>query len=193
MWDCKYDYRRKARVVLQGDKQRAETDDAYSGVVSLTTVRIMFLLATIGKLQLWAADIGNAFLNGLTRDKLYIVAGPEFGKEREGKELILYKSMYGARASCARFHEHLAGKLLKLGFTPSKADPDLWCKPNGDHYEYIATYIDDLLVASKDPEAILNELQKDYILKGVGIPEYYLGGDIIRTCDLEGNVWKFEP
>ena len=85
VWDCKFDYRRKCRIVLNGDKQYAETDDSYSGVVSLTTVRIMFLLATIGKLQLWAADIGNAFLNGLTRDKLYIVAGPEFGPEREGK------------------------------------------------------------------------------------------------------------
>ena len=56
----------------------------------------MFLLATVNKLQLWAADVGNAFLNGITRDKLYIIAGPEFGPEREGKALILYQSMIGA-------------------------------------------------------------------------------------------------
>ena len=30
-----------------------------------------------------------------------IIAGPEFGPERAGKRLILYKSIYGARASCA--------------------------------------------------------------------------------------------
>ena len=86
----------------------------------------MFLLATVNKLQLWAADVGNAFLNGITHDKLYIIAGPEFGPEREGKALILYKSMYGAHASCAHFYEYLAAKLLALGFNPSKADPDLW-------------------------------------------------------------------
>ena len=40
VWDCKFDYRRKARVELQGDKQVAPADDAYSGVVSLTSVRI---------------------------------------------------------------------------------------------------------------------------------------------------------
>ena len=191
VWDCKFDYRRKCRVVLQGDKQMSETDQSYSGVVSLTTVRIMFLLATIGKLKLWAADIGNAFLNGYTRDKLYIVAGPEFGPEREGKELILYKSMYGARASCARFHESLAVKLLKMGYKPSKADPDLWFKDLGTHYEYIATYIDDLLVCSKNPEKIMKEFEETYILKGVGIPSYYLGADIVEASELE--AWKMEP
>ena len=66
VWDCKFDFCRKACVVLQGDKQEAVTNESYSGVVSLQTVRIMFLLATVNKLQLWAADVGNAFLNGIT-------------------------------------------------------------------------------------------------------------------------------
>ena len=56
----------------------------------------------------------------------YIIAGPEFGPEREGEPLILYKSMYGARAPCARFHENLAAKLISMGFKSSKCDPDLW-------------------------------------------------------------------
>ena len=55
----------------------------------------------MNKLHLWAAYVGNAFLNGITQDKLYIIAGPKFGPEREGKPPILYKSMYGARVSCA--------------------------------------------------------------------------------------------
>ena len=191
VWDCKFDFRRKARIVLQGDKQTAPTDDSYSGVVSLTTVRLMFLLATMNKLHLWAADVGNAFLNGITRDKLYIIAGPEFGPEREGKPLILYKSMYGARASCARFHENLASKLIAMGFKSSKCDPDLWVKDMGSHYEYIATYIDDLLIASKDPRPIIKELERTYTLKGVGDPVYYLGGDIINTSELK--EWNMEP
>ena len=32
----------------------------------------------------------------------------------------------------------------------------------------------------------INELKKDYILKGVGVPEYYLGGDVEQL----GNEWK---
>ena len=189
VFDVKFDLRRKARLVVGGDHQTGPKDESYSGVVSLTTIRILFLLATINGLHLWAADVGNAFLNGITRDKLYIIAGPEFGPHRSGKPLIMYKSIYGARASCARFHEHLSERLLKLGFKPSKADPDLWFKDVGTHYEYIGTYVDDLLIASKDPQKIIDELKKIYTLKGVGIPEYYLGADIIEA-PIE---WKAEP
>ena len=38
VWDCKFDYQRKAGVVLQDNKQIAPADDAYSGMVSLTSV-----------------------------------------------------------------------------------------------------------------------------------------------------------
>ena len=112
VFDVKFDLRRKARLVVGGDHQTGPKDESYSGVVSLTTIRILFLLATINKLHLWAADIENAFLNGITRDKLYIVAGPEFGPERAGKVLVLYESIYGARSSCAIFHKNLSEKLL---------------------------------------------------------------------------------
>ena len=40
-----------------------------------------------------------------------------------------------------------------MGFQLSKADPDIWMKPtdDGQAYEYIAVYVDDLCVPSKDP------------------------------------------
>ena len=49
----------------------------------------------------------------------------------------------------------LFDKLRLLGFTPSKADPDLWIRDAEDHYEYIAVYSDDLLVFSKQAVSIL--------------------------------------
>ena len=99
-WDCKFDYRRKSRIVLQGDKQIPPANDAYSGVVSLTGVMIIFLLAILNKLQLWAADIGNAFLNGITRDKLYIITGPEFASiGLEGHTFVIAKVLYGLKSS----------------------------------------------------------------------------------------------
>ena len=53
----------------------------------------------------------------------------------------------------------------------------------------IGTYVDDLLIASKNPKKIIDALKEVYVLKGVGIPEYYLGADI-----LEAPVeWKAEP
>ena len=49
-----------------------------------------------------------------------------------------------------------------------------------DHYEYIATYVDDLLAYSRDPMAIINKIKEEYILKGISVPEYYLGGNVDR-------------
>ena len=78
-----------------------------------------------------------------------------------------------------------------MGFKSSKCDPDLWIKDMGTHYEYIATYIDDLLIVSKDPRPIIKELERTYTLKGVGDPIYYLGGDIVNTKDLK--EWCMAP
>ena len=51
----------------------------------------------------------------------------------------------------------------------------------GDHYEYIAVYVDNLAIASKDPKAIIDCLLNKfkYKLKGVGPISHHLG------CDFE--------
>jgi hypothetical protein len=135
-------------------------------------------------LELWAADVGNAYLEAKTKEKVYIVAGAEFG-ELEGHILIMNKALYGLRTSGARWHERFADTLRDMGFVPCKADPDVWLRDMGDHYEYICVYVDDLAVASRDPKAIMDELMSKhgYKLKGVGPIEYHLGGDFVRDKD----------
>jgi hypothetical protein len=177
IFDVKFDLRRKARLVAGGNHTDPPAEDIYSGVVGLETVRLGFVLARHNGLLCCAADVGNAFLYGRTREKVYIIAGPEFGP-LQGQRLIVDRSLYGLRSSAARFHEHFAAKLRGMGFRPSYADADFWVKDCGDHYEYIATYVDDLLVFSRNPMQIIEEIKSDYILKGIGEPEYYLGGNI---------------
>jgi hypothetical protein len=53
----------------------------YSGVVSLRGIRTLIFLAELNKLDTWATNIGNAYLEAVTSEKLYIIAGPEFGKQ----------------------------------------------------------------------------------------------------------------
>ena len=72
-------------------------------------------------------------------------------------------------------------ELYKIGFKPSKADTDLWMRDAGDHYEFVGKYSDDLMVMARDPMKILERLMQPrgpYKMKGVGTPEYYLGGDV---------------
>ena len=42
-------------------------------------------------MKVWAADIGNAYLKATTKEKLYIVAGPEF-EELQGHILVIHKA-----------------------------------------------------------------------------------------------------
>eukprot|EP00934_Nitzschia_sp_Nitz4_P000191 Nitzschia sp. Nitz4//scaffold667_size1867//111//1830//NITZ4_009309-RA/size1867-snap-gene-0.2-mRNA-1//1//CDS//3329556305//191//frame0 len=121
-----------------------------------------------------ACDVGNAFLYAETREKCYIIAGPEFG-DLEGTPLIIHKGLYRLRTSSARFHEHLAKVFREMGFVPSHFDADLWIRPKEDHYEIITTYVDDVLIFSRDPMSIMKHLEDLFVMKGVGVPEYYLG------------------
>jgi hypothetical protein len=61
----------------------------------------------------------------------------------------------------------------------------MWMRDMGDHYEYICVWVDDMLIASKNPKAIVDELSKEYTLKGVGPPKYYLGADMEKIDDPE--------
>ena len=99
-------------------------EEAYSGVVSMKTIRIVFILAALNNLQECAADISTAYMYGKTREKVYIIAGKEFG-DHQGQRMIIDKRLYGLKTSAARFHESLSSKLRKMGFHPSKADVDL--------------------------------------------------------------------
>ena len=53
---------------------------------------------------------------------------------------------------------------------------------NGNIYEYIAIYVDDLCIAAKDPEEITRIFQEDYKykLKNTGPISYHLGCDFFR-------------
>jgi hypothetical protein len=87
----------------------------------------------------------------MTKEEVYITAGPEFGSTLCGKNLIINKSLYGLKTSAARFQEDLAGPLLSLGFTKTKHDNDLWMIDKTSHYKYLATYVDDILIWSNIP------------------------------------------
>jgi hypothetical protein len=181
VYDVKHDLRRKARLVADGNLTQVPLDSVYSSVVSLRGLRLTLFLAELNQLETWCTDVGNAYLEAFTDEKIYIVAGNEFGP-REGHTLLIHKALYGLRSSGARWWERFSEVLVDMGFFPSKAENDIWMRDKGDHYEYIARYVDDLAIASRNPRAITDELQSKYKfkLKGTGPISYHLGCDFYR-------------
>ena len=166
VYAVKHDGRFKARLVADGHLTKEPVESIYSGVVSLRSLRMVVFLSQLNDLEIWGADVGNAYLEAYTDEKLCIIAGPEF-KELQGHLLIMIKALYRTRSGGARWHDRLFDILQELKFKPSKADPDVWMRPEpgGTCYEYIAVYVDDLAIAAKDPQAFCHELKKKYNLK----------------------------
>ena len=61
----------------------------YSSVISRDLVRIMFPTAALNDLEVQMCDIGNAFLNAETRERLWFRAGPEWGGVKKDALLLL--------------------------------------------------------------------------------------------------------
>ena len=140
------------------------------------------LIAEMNGLETMAGDVGNAYLEAYTREKIYFIAGPEFG-ELEGTIMIIVKALYGLKTSGARYREHFADYLLARDWFQSKAHPDIWMKDKTDHWEYLCVYVDDILVMSKNPKEFMDELELTFKMKGVGAPVYHLGGDFQRMSN----------
>ena len=76
----------------------ADGDESYSGVVTLLSLRICLLLCELNDFNIGVGNVGNSYLEAETKEKVFIVAGPEFG-ELAGHTLIIFKSLYGLHTS----------------------------------------------------------------------------------------------
>jgi hypothetical protein len=186
VYAVKHDGRHKARLVADGHLTDIPVDSVYSGVVSLKGLRLLLFLSELNNMKTWATDIGNAYLEAVTAEKVYILAGPEFG-ELEGHILIVFKALYGLRSSGLRWYERFSRVMKAEGFTSCKLEPEIWMRSSTDatKYEYVAVYVDDLAMAMDDPETFLNILINKYgfKLKGSGEINFHLGCDFFRDED----------
>ena len=187
VFDVKHDGRHKARMVADGHLTDIPLQSVYSGVVSIRGIRIVTFLSELNDLELWQTDIGNAYLEAYSSEMNRIKAGPEFGTERQGMFLIIVKALYGLRSSGKMWHIRFAECLRELGFIPCKAEPDIWLRrTTSKHgvpvYEYVAVYVDDLMMAMRDPKSFAEVLRKKYKfkLKGTGPITFHLGMDFAR-------------
>ena len=187
-------FRRKARMVAGGHVTEVPSTLTYSSVVSRDSVRIALTIAALNDLKVLACDIQNAYLTASCREKIWTVAGPEFGPEDCGKNMIIVRALYGLRSSGSAFRSFLAETLRDIGYKPSQADPDVWMRPavkvsGVKYWEYILCYVDDVLSISERPNATLQLVSQRFKLKDdkMAEPEMYLGAEVSKMDNIDGD------
>jgi hypothetical protein len=132
VYAVKHDGRHKARLVANGHLTEVPVYSVYSGVVSLKGLRLLQFLSELNDMQTWATDIGNAYLEAITTERVvYILAGPKFG-ELEGNILVIYKALYGLRSSGVRWYERFSPVMKAEGFTYCKLEPEIWMRSSAE-------------------------------------------------------------
>ena len=192
VFDVKYDGQHKARYVMNGNVTPV-ANDVYAPVASLEIIRILLLIAIMNGLDVKVIDVSCAFLQSKCEEKIYTIAGIEWGKDLVGQILLILKSIYGLRKSAASWFKEFAEALMTLGFVPSLASPCVFMRDNGDTYDYITVWVDDVMIFSKRAEMLMKAITTLYNTKGDGETQYFLGGDVNKVkADYSTLGYTFE-
>ena len=112
IFDVMHDGRHKAMLVADAHLTDIQVNSVYSEVVSLRGIRLLLFIAELNKLQVWRMDIGNAYLEAKTKEKVCFIAGPEF-KDMEGHLLTIHKALHGLQQSSDTLQSYFKNCLMK--------------------------------------------------------------------------------
>ena len=178
--------RYKARWVAKGFTQRkgVDYDDTYASVTKSTSIKLLLGIVAHYDLEAKQYDIITAFLNAKLKEfKIYVEQPHGYEQSSGGGTLVckLLRALYGLKQSPLLWFEELTTFLIERGFLPLKSDPCIFQQKNTG--VLIAVYVDDLIMASQQLEAIneAEQLLKDqFKMHSLGDTNFYLGCRIIR-------------
>lgn len=205
--------RRKARLVAQGFSQKPglHFSQTFAPVARMSSIRLAIALAVKYKMKITQFDVTTAYLNGKLDERIYMEP-PKFLKEiltkivmddgceerirneaeimlreltkDDGKKCRLIKSLYGLKQAGRSWYKKLSSVLIKLGATPSKADPCIYRYGQGEEFTIITTYVDDLLIMSANDDMIRKfstGLAENFEMKDLGEVKTCLGIEFSRN------------
>ena len=150
--------RYKCRLVAQGFSQVQGQDysETYAPVAAMQTLRVFWSTCAHFGLTIRQLDVSTAFLHAPLEEAVYMrqLRGLRSGSAADIWEL--FKAVYGLKQAPRAWNKLLSSKLIAAGWVQSDADPSLYLQYNSDNEVVAAAliYVDDLQLASKDPELV---------------------------------------
>ncbi|CAH2020785.1 unnamed protein product [Acanthoscelides obtectus] len=198
--------RRKARLVARGFSQKPGThfNETFAPVARLSSIRLVSALAAHLNMDMQQLDVTCAYLNGSLDETIYMET-PEYLDEslkiicdnskydeatrkkardtlntlgKGDKVCLLRKSLYGLKQAGRSWYQKLSQTLSECGANPTNSDPCVFTCKTGKDIMIIVTYVDDLIIASRDKKAISSlkaKLSERFEMKDLGSVNHCLG------------------
>ncbi|CAB1120611.1 unnamed protein product [Ectocarpus sp. CCAP 1310/34] len=138
-------------------------------------------------------DVSTAFLYADIQEEVFVEQPPGFEvKDKEdGGDMVmkLNKSLYGLAQSPGNWFNTIDPVIVEIGFVALKSDPCVYLYDHNGAKIYLTLYVDDLLLAGNDSDAISmvkGKLQKRFKMTDLGEASLVLGMEIRR--DREANT-----
>ncbi len=128
VFDMKMDFTRKAHWVKDGHKTPDSATSSFAGVVSHDSICLALKHAALLGIPVLGANVQNIHLQALSLEKHFIICGPKFGIENEGRVALIHCALYIGKVAGCNFGHHLCDCMDQLGFTSSCMDPVVWLR-----------------------------------------------------------------
>eukprot|EP00873_Tetraselmis_striata_P041013 jgi/Tetstr1/461277/TSEL_006404.t1 len=182
----------KARLVVQGCRQRHGIDyaETFAPTVTFTTIRVLFAIAVQYGWNIHQVDVDTAFLYAPVEEEIYMRPPPGYEQyDARGRPMVLrlLKSLYGLKQSPRNWHNTLNKFLVCYGFQQLKSDPGAYVYWQGGQLICIlVVYVDDMIFAFKDAvwaADFKTALGARFDIKDLGVCAWALGMAVERDWD----------
>ena len=97
----------------------------------------------------------------------------------------LKKALYGMKQAPRAWYGRIDSFLSIMGFTKSKADPNLYLKVVEDEPVILLLYVDDLFLTGKEKQIMESKkkLAEEFEMKYLGLMHYFLGLEIWQSSE----------
>jgi hypothetical protein len=177
----------KARLVAQGCRQveGIDCDQTFAPVSTHACRRVLLNIAATENMSIHQVDIKTAFLNVELEEEVFVTQPPGFSNGNKKVVYRLKKALYGLKQAPRAWHKRLTRDLGEMGFKPCLSDPGLFIDAEvGEARVFIVTYVDDLLIISKDDarvQEIKCELKSRFKIHDLGEVKNFLGSEVKRV------------
>ena len=173
----------KARFVARGfsQKEGIDYDEIFAPASHYTTIHSIIALAASQGWNLHHMDVKTAFLHGSIKEEVYVEQPEGFEiHDQESHVCKLKKALYGLKQAPRAWYERVDSYLMKLGFTRSEADPNLYFKVEDDNHLILVLYVNDLFLIGADPliHKCKRELASKFEMKDLGLMHCFLGLEV---------------